>query len=245
MTKASETKSVPRTSGTEAPTVINLLAKSGMVGPVIFTIVIIAAGVLRPGYSQASGAGISELGVGPNAILWNAGAILFGLLITAFSFGLHRSISEGRGSRVGPILVAVLGISFIGVGLFPAAPLTFTFHQSFALLIFVASIAAPLFIAKRIGKDENWRRYRSYSVLSGVAALMIFLAFGAGVSLQVSETAFDAASKGIQASPQGVLGPWAGAIQRLFFTVSWLWVELMAFHILAISSKSRPDSEIR
>ncbi len=235
MTKTLETKSVPRTSGTKSSTLTNLLTEAGVAGPVIFTIVIFAAGVLRPGYSQGGGAGMSELGVGPNAMLWNAGAILFGLLIILFAFGLHRGINEGKGSPIGPTLVAVSGISFIGAGLFPAAPLTLPFHQSFALLIFVASIAAPLFVAKRIGKVEKWRRYRSYSALSGVAALVIFLAFGAGVSLQISQSAFDAASKGIQVSPQGVLGPWAGAVQRLLFAVSWLWVEVMAFHILAIS----------
>ncbi len=235
MTKTPETKSVPRTSRTKASTLTNLLTEAGVAGPVIFTIVIIVAGALRLGYSQVGGAGISELGVGPNALLWNAGAIVFGLLITAFAFGLHRGINEGRGSRIGPTLVAISGISFMGVGLFPVAPLTLPFHQSFSFLIIVASIAAPLFIAKRIGRDGTWQRYRSYSALSGVAALVIFVALGAGVSPKISQAAFDAASKGIQFSPEGVLGPWAGALQRLFFAVSWLWVEVMAFHTLAIS----------
>jgi hypothetical membrane protein len=235
MSETPEAKSVPRTSGAKVSTLTKFLAEAGIVGPIIFTIVIVATGYLRPGYSQGGGAGISELGVGPNAILWNAGAILFGLLITAYAFGLHRGINEVRGSRIGPTLVAISGISFVGAGLFPAAPPTLPFHQSFALLILVASIAAPLFIAKRIGRgDEKWRHYRSYSALSGIAILVIFLAFGAGVNLQISQADFDAASKGIQVSPQGALGPWAGAIQRLFFAVSWLWMEVLAFHILAL-----------
>jgi hypothetical membrane protein len=88
-----EAKSVPRTSGAKVSASIKFLAEAGMVGPIIFTIVIITAGALRQGYSQGGGVGISELGVGPNAILWNAGAILFGLLITAYAFGLHRGFN--------------------------------------------------------------------------------------------------------------------------------------------------------
>ncbi len=240
MTKIAETKSALTTRSTGGASWARIFAAAGILGPAMFTVVIIVAGVLRPGYSQVGGAGISELGAGPNALLWNAGAILFGLLIIAFAFGLHRGIGEGRGSRIGPILIAVSGSSYIGLGLFPAAQPTFQYHQSFALVVFATSIVAPLVIARRFSADESWRHYRSYSVLSSVAALMILLAFFAGVNLQVSQANFDAGSKGIQVSPEGVLGPWAGALNRLFFAVVWLWIGVIAFHILVTSGKSRP-----
>ncbi len=240
MTKTAETKSALPTTAMGGVSWTRILAGAGIVGPAVFTIVTIVAGVLRPSYSQAGGSGIPELGVGPNALLWNAGAILFGLLIIAFAFGLHRGINEGRGSRIGPALVAVSGISYAGLGLFPIAQSTLQLSRFFVLIVVATSIVAPLFIARRLGRGENWRHYRSYSLLSGAVALVVLLALSAGVSSQISQATLDAASKGIQVTPEGVLGSWAGVLQRLFFAVVWLWIEVMAFHILVTSSKSRP-----
>ncbi len=213
------------------------LAVAGMISPVLFTISIIVAGSLRAGYSQFSGAGISELGVGPNAAIWNVGAIIFGLLIIAFAFGLHRGMSQGKSSKIGPALVGVSGAGFVGLGLFPANSVMLSFHQSFALVVFAASILAPLFIMRRVGRNQDRKGYRYYSLATGIGAFVVLLTFIAGVQPQVSSADMNAVAQGIQVSPQGALGVWAGGINRLFFLVVWLWIEVTA--ILLISGRLR------
>ncbi len=212
-------------------------AIAGMIGPVLFTILTMVAGSLRAGYNQFGGAGISELGIGPNAVIWNIGAIIFGLLIIAFAFGLHREISHGRSSKIGPALVGVSGASFVGLGIFPANGTTLSFHQSFALVVFASSILAPLFIMKRLGHRYDLGGYRYFSLLTGICAFAVLLVFFTGVRLQVSSADLSAAAQGIQVSPQGALGAWAGGINRLFFSLVWLWIEVTA--MLLISGKLR------
>ncbi len=216
-------------------------AVAGIIGPVLFTIIIILAGSLRAGYSQFSGAGISELGVGPNAVIWNVGAIIFGSLTIAFALGLHRDISQGKSSKIGPALVGVSGAGFVGLGLFPANSVTFYFHQSFALVVFATSILAPLFIMRRVSRGQDGKRYRYYSLLTGIGAFVVLLTFIAGVQLQGSSAdlnaGFLALAQGIQVTPQGVLGAWAGGINRLFFLVVWLWMEVTA--VLLTSGRLR------
>jgi hypothetical membrane protein len=209
----------------------------GIIAPVLFAISIVVVGSLRTDYSQFGGAGISELGVGPNAVIWNVGAIIFGLLIIAFAFGLHRGMSQGKSSKIGPALIGVWGVGFVGLGLFPASSVTLSFHQSFALVVFAASILAPFFIARRVGRDEGRREYRYYSLITGIGAFLVLLTFMAGVQLQVSSADLNAAAQGIQVRPQGALGEWAGGINRLFFLVVWLWIEVTA--VLLTSGRLR------
>ena len=214
------------------------LAVAGVIGPLLFTVFIITAGSLRAGYSQLGGAGISELGVGPNAAIWNAGAITFGLLTIAFAFGLHRGMSRSKSAKLGPALVGVSGAGFVGLGLFPANGATFPFHQTFAMFVFVASILAPLIIMRIVGRSRD-RRYWYYSLVTAIGALAVLLTYFAGVQFQCNGIAcsaeLNAVAQGIQVAPQGVLGLWAGGINRLFFLVVWLWTEVTA--VLLISGR--------
>ncbi len=214
----------------------SLLAVTGIVGPVMFTTLIFVGGSLRPGYNQIAGLGMSELGVGPNAIIFNAGAIAFGLLTVAFALGLQRGVGEGRGPKTGPVLIGLSGASFVGLGTFTAQRETLTIHQFLASIAFITSILAPILIRGRMKRDVEWQRYRSYSMMTGIVALAVFIALIAGVpQFAVSDATFQALSNGVQNAGQGVLGPWAGGVQRLFFAVTWLWIEVMALRLLTIS----------
>jgi len=102
----------------------SLVATCGIIGPILFTVVLAILGLFRHGYSHVSQL-MSELGeVGaPNALVMNtAGLTLLGLLMVAFAFGLHRGISEGKGSKVGPALIAASGTALAMTGIFPCDP---------------------------------------------------------------------------------------------------------------------------
>jgi hypothetical membrane protein len=53
-----------------------LFAFCGIVAPILFTLLVVVASLLRPGYSQTHNF-VSDLGVGPYAIIQNAKFIIF------------------------------------------------------------------------------------------------------------------------------------------------------------------------
>ena len=107
----------------QSDSLTRLLAICGTVGPILFIVVILIFGLLRPGYDPIRQY-MSELGeVGaPNAIEYNMPAFLLGVLTIAIAFGLHRGISERKGSKLGPILIAVGGVGWVGASFFRCDP---------------------------------------------------------------------------------------------------------------------------
>ncbi len=199
------------------PIGLKFYALCGVIAPVLFTIIVITLSLLRPGYSHVSQA-ISELGsVGaPNAIVQDGNFILLGLLIIAFAYGLHKGIGDGKGSRLGPILVAVFGaVAAIGDGIFPLpGPL----HQPLFIVGVIAFMIGILIITRRLKRDTNWQGYRLYSLGTGVIAIVLFIVL---LSYAISTNGG---------------GPWFGALQRLFLAPLFLWIGVMAIHLLRLQS---------
>lgn len=207
-------------SATKPVNNLRLLAICGVIVPILFTIIVIILGLLRPGYSHVSQA-ISELGeVGaPNAAVQDANFVVFGLLVIAFAVGLHRGIGDGRGSKIGPALVGSFGaVGAIGAGIFPLpSPL----HVPVSLIGFISLIIATLVISRRLKQDARWQSYRSYSLITGGIALALFVALVFGGSND---------------------SPYFGALQRIFLTPLFLWVELMAIHLLRLSNQPKAQT---
>jgi len=207
---------------------LRVLAVCGIIAPVLFTGLVVIVSYLRPGYNHMSQA-ISELGeVGaPNAIVQDVNFVLVGLLIIAFSFGLHRGIGEGRGSKVGPALIIIFGaVASVGGGLFRCDPgcvfesFVGVMHNLLGLTGFVAMILGTIIISRRLKKDSLWQSYSSYSIITGILAIIFLILF-------------------IMAS--NVFPEWRGLFQRLFVGVIFLWIEIMAIRLLLITNKLVPQ----
>lgn len=205
-------------SGTRPKSTQRMLAICGIVGPILYTIVVVTVGLLRPGYNHLTQF-MSELGEvgGPNAIIMNtAGFMLLGVLMVAFAFGLHRGINEG--SKIGPALIAMSGAGWIAVGLFQAdqnsvnISLTGMMHGIGAMIVGIGFSIAPFAIARRSRKDHQWASYRPYSLATGGLTVIIGLVFIFG---------------GIER--------WMGALQRIVIGVPLLWIEVMAIRLLRLS----------
>lgn len=197
-----------------------LLAICGIIGPILYTIVMVVVGLLRPGYNHFTQY-MSELGEvgGLNAIIMNiAGFVMLGLLMIAFAFGLHRGIGEGRGSKMGPTLIAVAGAGAALIALFPVDPSSMTpsftgiMHGVSAMLLGVGMVLAPFAVANRLKYDQRWKGYRLYSLATGVVSAIIGVIF------------FSNALEG-----------WMGLLQRVALGVPLLWVEVMAIKLLRLS----------
>ena len=203
---------------------LSLLAFCGIIGPILYTIVVFTLGFLRPGYDHIAQS-MSELGeVGdPNAIIMNTvGFPLSGLLLITFAFGLHRGLSESEGSRIGPALIAISGVGLILTGIFPCDPscvdVSFTgrMHSICAMIPAFGMMFAPLAISQRLDKDSRWQNYRSYSIVTGIITAIIAAMYGFNV-----------------------FEPLKGALQRASMAVPLLWVEVMAIKLLRLSIRSR------
>lgn len=196
-----------------------LLALAGIVAPIIFFIILIVAGLLRAGYNPISRYG-SDLELGPNSWLQRANFILFGVLAMAFAVGLHRGINDGKGSRIGPVLIGVAGIAIVLEAIFiePASgkhSMPGSIHAHASQMLSGSLIVAYILIALRLRRDRCWRGYALYSVIAAVLSfvLLVALMWGAGSDLLASRI---------------------GLVQRLHYVVLFGWLEVLALRLLTL-----------
>lgn len=205
-----------------------LLAICGIIGPALYTLVMIIIGLLRPGYNPIT-QHMSELGEvgGSNAMIMNiAGFIMFGLLMIAFASGFHRGISEGKGSKIGPASIAIAGTGAVLIGVFPYDPSAIfpsfagIMHGVSVLILSVGLVLAPFTIARRIKHDQRWKGYRLYSLATGVVTAFVGVVF---LSMSIRN--------------------WSGLLQRVAMEVPLLWVEAMAIKLLRICIRPRTRAD--
>src|SRR5947209_9179575 len=77
---------------------VHLCLWTGIISPILFAIVFMIDGFLKPGYSAYSEA-ISYLEVGTNGWIQQVNFILFGLLLSAFLVGYVRCMRPILGQR--------------------------------------------------------------------------------------------------------------------------------------------------
>lgn len=196
-----------------------LLAVCGIAGPIIYAAVVVVLGFLHEGYSHASQP-MSELGAdgAPYAIVMNtAGLPLLGLSMVAFASGLYLGISNGRGSKTGPALLAVSGAGLALTGAFPCDPAcedvttVGRLHGAFATTAATAMVLALLAMYARFRRDGRWRSYATCTLATAIVALPLSALYG-----------FD------------VFEGWRGALQRVSVALPLLWVEVVAVRLLRL-----------
>jgi hypothetical protein len=154
-------------------------------GPVIFLTAMIVTASARPEYHHARQA-ISELGeVGaPRAALMNYGGfLLYGILIVGFAVALHDGIRRGPGDWLGPLLLAVYGVAYVGVAFAPCNPgctgAVGTGHEQAHFLltrvIIMTAVAAPLVLFARLAKDPAWSSVSPPILVLPVLGYLAFL----------------------------------------------------------------------
>jgi len=184
-----------------------------MAAPVVMICLWTLASILRPGYDQLTQKG-SELGTGPNSLVMNANFVLTGLLKLIFCFGLLKNIDAGKWSKVGLIFLAIAGVGEVATGIFPCDPgcppmgsSSQLIHTGIAVVFFGAMALFPILIGIGLNQDQHWTPYRSYSLVTGVASIGLFIAFSVAVL-----TSFH----------------YVGLLQRFFLAAPFQWIGIMA-----------------
>jgi len=200
-----------------------ILAICGIVGPIIYAIVLTVLGSIWPGYNPISQY-MSELGAvdAPHGIVMNVlGFQLLGIFMIGFGFGLYRGISKGWDSKLGVALIIIAGVDMVMVGFFPCDPgcvnvsSTGIGHAVTATIASIATTFGMLLVSLRLRKDSRWRSYWVFTLAIAVVATFL---------------------SPLPMFP--IFSPWAGLLQRLGLGLALFWMEVMSIKLLRLSIRS-------
>jgi len=199
------------------------LAAAGIVAPILFTALVVAQTLFRPGHSFVS-LPSSALAAGPYGWVQDANFIVTGLLMSAYGLGLHLGVRQGRGGLIGPALLVLSGLGLAGAGLFPARDATGVFSQDqvghfvAAAVAFLGGGTGLVVMSRRLASDPKWQYLAGYALASGIAMLLSFLAFG-----------------GLARTPGAPLHPWMGLVQWALVIVWFACTLVLALRLLRVA----------
>ena len=193
----------------------------GMAAPLVMISLWALASILRPGYDQLTQTG-SELGTGRYSIVMNANFVATGVLILIFWVGLLTTMHPGKWSKFGLVILAIAAVGEVATGIFPCDPgcplnggsLSQMIHTEIAVVFFGAIAVFPAFIGIGLNQDQHWASYCSYSIVTGVVSIGLFIAFSVAVL-----TSFQ----------------YLGLLQRFFLAAPFQWIGIMASRLLYLT----------
>ncbi len=200
---------------------------AGLIVPVFYIVLVSTLGQLESGFSHRTDM-MSILGgvEGIRGLVFNIGVAITGFLLIAFSFGLHQSINNGTGAKIGPILIALGGVGMFGSAIFSCnfnclnviESRTFIgiLHMISALVAGACLAISPFFIFFRMKQDKLWKKYRSFTLAIGVLANI------PGVVLWASIFT-------------GRIHEWEGVIQRLGLLFPLIWIFVLSLWQLRLN----------
>ena len=138
-------------------------------------------GAITPGYNQLEQA-VSELGMSnaPYANLWNLlGFGLAGILMFVFAESLYLEFRSASGGRLTAGLVALSGLAFAGLGVFPARidfqPSTeTTLHTIMVIVSYFSFIVVSIVFGVKLKNDPRWKGLSRFSMVMGAIGLLSF-----------------------------------------------------------------------
>jgi hypothetical protein len=205
---------------------IKRLLTCGIIGCLIFITTFLVEGVLREDYNPLRFP-VSSLSIGERGWIQISNFILSGTLILAFALGL-KSTFENNFVWI-PRLIAMIGIGFIGAGIFstdsiygypvtePLRLAQFTthghLHDFFSLFVFICLPIVNFKFFKWF-RNAGKKSWAVYSLLTGIMVIVTFILAGMGFK-QVP-----------------LLVDIAGVFQRICIISGCLWLMMIAVFML-------------
>jgi hypothetical protein len=215
----------PYVKGVEMDNISNrqlIAGWAGMLGSALFVIIFTVEGFLRPGYDWRS-TFISELSIGPRGWIQILNFIILGALFLIFTWGVAAEFRAGKASKWGPILLAIIGFSFLISGPFvtdvagiPRDQMTLqgTIHGIFGALVFSLSPISCFVFYRRFREDPNWKHLSGWTLTAGIITSVAVILLSASTKQPVQPNAFT---------------PWNGLIQRMVIVPYLIWIFTFAF----------------
>jgi hypothetical protein len=199
-----------------------LAAWAGMIGSALFVTVFTLEGWLRPGYNARS-TFISELSIGLRGWIQIINFIILGALFLVFTWGVAAEFRSGKASKAGPVLLTIIGISFLVSGPLvtdPAATprdqmsLHGTLHGIFGALVFSLSPISCFVFWRRFRQDPQWQHLQGWTLAAGIITTVVVILLSASTKNPVTPNAFT---------------EWNGLIQRMVIIPYLIWIFTFAF----------------
>ncbi len=146
------------------------------------------------------------------------GTALVGILLAGFSVALYDAYKPGLLARASASLLAISGLAFVAVGVFPCDPgcsmespsASMRLHLLSALVATASQASAPLALGWHLFTKTGQRSLAQLSLALGcVAAAALVVSFAGGTDL-----------------------PFPGLVQKVYQFAADLWVLMIAIHIL-------------
>lgn len=191
-------------------------ALSGIGGPALFTLTVIAIAARQDGYSHVWQA-ISELGGTGAAFpaIQNMNFLMLGVSVLVLSWVLHRRLG---GSAKAPLLLAVFGLAGgIAQGLLPCdvgcrgATQIGLLHNITGITGFVAIVAAMMLFARRWQLEAAWREHARFTRRAAAVAVIALVSF-----ILVSAA--------LPSGPRGL-------VQRIFVGALFAWLMVTSWRL--------------
>lgn len=198
--------------------VLRLGAWAGIVGPTLFVATFFLEGWLRPDYESAR-MFVSALSLGPRGGIQIVNFLVVGTSFLMFSRAVAVQFPEGKASRAGPVLLALIGLGLFGSGpfvmdpgtaLFPQMSLHSQVHNLLGAVVFSLGPVCCFVFARRFREDPAWHSMRGWTL-------------AAGITMTVAVVLLKVAMLPPPASPNA-LSPWVGVIQRVAIVSLMSWV---------------------
>jgi Protein of unknown function (DUF998) len=206
-------------------TPLRLLFGAAVTGLAAFVGTFLVEGAVRPGYRPWRHA-VSQLSLGPFGWVNTIAILVAAAALLAFAVGLGRAVPAGTGSTWGPRLMAVAGVCFGLLAIFPDDPalgyppgshaqrsLPGLVHGLAGTVTFGCLSAACLVMARRFAGDPAGRGWARYSLATGLVVAI-------GYVTTAVLTGLDDA--GVLPNAPG------GLVQRAMIITGFGWVVLLA-----------------
>ena len=146
------------------------------IGATQFVIGMIVSEALYPTYSTSRNY-ISDLGVGPSALIWNSSVFLMGLLVLVGAFFLQRAFRF----ELLTVMLVLTGVGAMGVGIFTEAFGVLHMIASLVTFLFCGLSAIVSVLCSRVHKFPLVKMPSSaLSIILGLMTLVALALFGSG-----------------------------------------------------------------
>ena len=174
---------------------IKLAARAGMIGPLLFGIILVSLSTLKYDFLLSLGwhpfraptlDWPSGLALGDHGWIMTATFIISGLMMILFASGLRLSLPPVRASRTGTLLLSLAGLALMGL-VFPTDPTLTTItrtwhgllHDAAFVVLGLTLMPAMILLGFAFRKTNRWSDLSKYTWITVALALPTFWLKGA------------------------------------------------------------------
>ena len=208
---------------------IGITDMSIVLNPILFLITTLVLESVQPGYDRVRDT-ISTLAWGEYGWAQTTVFVLIGVSLIALALRLRSIVARGRCASVGQALLALLGIGFFVIAVFPttspfAGPTsTSEIHRETARAISFLFPVMCFFVAQAMRSQHGLQTIRRCTVALGI---MTAIMLPAGAVATFTDA------------------PWLGGVERLILAWGLLWIEILGIGLVNTTVRGGSPPRVR